>query len=58
MFSTLFFRNPRLTLLFVGLIVIAGLGAYSAISRQEDPILTERWGNIVTYLPGASAGRG
>ncbi|MBT3359189.1 MAG: efflux RND transporter permease subunit [Rhodospirillales bacterium] len=55
--STLLFRHPRLTLLFIGFIVIAGLGALSAISRQEDPALTERWGNVVTYLPGASAGR-
>jgi multidrug efflux pump subunit AcrB len=55
--STYFFRNPRLTLLLVGFIVIAGASAFSAVPRQEDPVLPERWGRIVTLLPGASAGR-
>jgi multidrug efflux pump len=57
MIANLFYRRPRLTVLMLGLIVVAGLAALNSIPRQEDPALTERFGGVVTYLPGASAGR-
>lgn len=53
--ATLFLRNPRLTLLTIGLIVVAGLSSYAILPRMEDPLLTERAAFILTSLPGADA---
>lgn len=53
--STLFLRNPRLTLLTIGLIAVAGLSSYVILPRMEDPLLTERAAFILTTLPGADA---
>lgn len=53
--STLFLRNPRLTLLTIGLIVVAGLSSYVILPRMEDPLLTERAAFVLTSLPGADA---
>ncbi len=53
--ATLFLRNPRLTLLTMGLIVVAGLSSYIILPRMEDPLLTERAAFILTSLPGADA---
>ncbi|MEE2527262.1 efflux RND transporter permease subunit [Hyphobacterium sp. HN65] len=55
--ATLFYRFSRLSILAVILLVIAGLGAFFTLGRQEDPSLTERFGVIVTPFPGASAER-
>jgi len=57
MIETLFYRNPRLTLLALGLILVAGLAALNTLPRQEDPALTERFGSVLVYLPGGSAER-
>ncbi|MEZ6126950.1 MAG: efflux RND transporter permease subunit [Planctomycetaceae bacterium] len=53
--STLFLRNPRLTILTIGLITVAGLSSYVVLPRMEDPLLTERAAFILTALPGADA---
>jgi multidrug efflux pump len=55
--GTLFYRNPRLTLLAVGFILISGFAALQTLARQEDPTLTERFAGIDTFLPGATADR-
>ncbi len=55
--ANLFFRRPRLTVLAIGLILIAGLAALNSLPRQEDPMLTGRFGRVLTYYPGASAER-
>lgn len=55
--STLFFRYARVTILAIILLVAAGLAAFFTLGRQEDPSLTQRYGNIVTVFPGASAER-
>jgi len=57
MLSNLFYRNRRLTLLALGLIMVAGFSAFNALPRQEDPRLTSRFGAINTFYPGASAER-
>lgn len=51
----LFFRNPRLTVLAIGFILVAGLGALASLPRQEDPTLARRFGTVTTVWPGASA---
>lgn len=55
--TTLFYTNRRLLLLGIMLIVVAGMSAYSVLPRMEDPRFTNRYGNVVTRLPGASAER-
>ncbi len=53
--ANLFFRNPRLAALLVGLILVAGFAALQALPRQEDPSLSRRFATITTFQPGASA---
>lgn len=55
MWSNLFYRNPRLTALTLGLIIIAGWLAFSSLGRQEDPALTRRFATVITFMPGADA---
>ena len=55
--SHLFYRNQRLLLLAISLIVVAGLAAYHVLPRLEDPLLTSRFAIIHTRLPGADAER-
>jgi multidrug efflux pump subunit AcrB len=53
----LFARHPRLVILVIGLVLVAGLNAVNVLSRQEDPILTGRFMTIKLLYPGASAER-
>jgi len=55
--SSLFFRNPRLTTLFIGLIIVAGGSSWYVMPRMEDPLLTERFALVNTLFPGADAER-
>ena len=55
--SDLLYRNRRLLVLTLVLILATGGFAYMQLPRQEDPTLVPRFGLILTYLPGASATR-
>ena len=55
--SNLFFRNTRLTVLVLGLILVSGLSSFVLLPRMEDPILTERFALVNTRFPGADAER-
>ncbi len=55
--SNLFYRNPRLLVLTICLIVVSGLSASMVLPRIEDPQLTKRVALVRTALPGASAER-
>lgn len=57
MFTTFFYRLPRLTVLVILVILAGGLGAILTLGRQEDPTLTERFGYVLTEFPGADAER-
>ncbi len=57
MTSDLFYRNPRLMVLTVALILVGGLSSYYVLPRMEDPLLTERAAMVVTRFPGADAER-
>lgn len=52
-----FYTNPRLTALLGIFIVLLGCVAFLSLARQEDPSMTERWANITTFMPGATAER-
>jgi multidrug efflux pump subunit AcrB len=55
--STLLFRNPRLLLLVLGVIVALATSAASSIGRQEDPSITNLFASVVTPFPGAEPAR-
>ena len=52
--KNLFYRNPRLLILTLILIVVWGLSSFHLIPRIEDPETINRWADINTFLPGAS----
>lgn len=56
MFSA-FYRNYRLLIVSVLLIVVWGLSAFFTLPRLEDPELTSRSAIVSTFLPGADATR-
>ena len=57
MWGDLFYRLPRLTVLAILVALAGGLGAMLTLGRQEDPTLVERFGFVLTTLPGADAER-
>lgn len=55
--ALVFYRNPRMLFLLIGVVVAAGLTAIGALPRMEDPPMKPRAATIRTLFPGASAGR-
>ena len=55
--ASAFYSNPRLTVVAVAFILVAGLAALQTLARQEDPTMTRRFAMVETELPGATAGR-
>lgn len=55
--TTLFYRNPRLLIVFIALLLVAGLGALSTLPRAEDPRIANRAATVIVELPGADAER-
>ncbi len=53
----LFYRNSRLLILTICLILVWGLSSFSILPRMEDPALSQWYGKITTRFPGASAER-
>ena len=53
----LFYRNPRLLMLTLSLILVTGLSAYTLLPHKEDPALVQRVATVLTRFPGASAER-
>jgi multidrug efflux pump len=55
--DSLFYRDSRLLILVISLILVAGLSSYAVLPRLEDPVLTRRAALVNTLLPGADAER-
>jgi multidrug efflux pump subunit AcrB len=55
--NTLFFRQPRVFALLVGMIAILGFSSYLTIGQQEDPTITNLFATIITPFPGADPER-
>ncbi len=55
--TTLFVRSPRLVVLVLGVVLVAGLAAMQAIGRQEDPTLISRYMLATAVFPGATPER-
>ena len=57
MLFNLFYRNRQLLILTLTLIVVWGLSALFTLPRMEDPEITQRNAQVVTFLPGATPER-
>jgi multidrug efflux pump subunit AcrB len=55
--DTVFFRQPRLVILALLVILSAGVSALVSIGRQEDPTITNIFATITTVFPGADPAR-
>lgn len=55
--ETVFFRQPRLVILALLVILSAGLSSLVSIGRQEDPTITNIFATITTIFPGADPAR-
>jgi multidrug efflux pump subunit AcrB len=55
--TTLFYRNFRLLILTIILIVVWGTSAFLTLPRLEDPELVSRNAIVKTFFPGADAER-
>lgn len=57
MIANFLHRNPRILLLAIAVIVVAGGSSFLVMPRLEDPVLGRRVGVISTVFPGANAER-
>jgi len=55
--SSLFFRQPRLVVLSILIILSAGMSAFLSIGRQEDPTITNLFATVTAVYPGAEPTR-
>lgn len=55
--TSLTFREPRILLLLIGLIIAVGVTFLQSIARQEDPTITNLFATILTPFPGADSAR-
>jgi multidrug efflux pump subunit AcrB len=55
--TNLFYRNPRLLVLTLVLVVVSGLLSLQFLPRLEDPRLIKRSALVITNYPGAPAER-
>ena len=49
--------RPRMLILIVLLVAVAGVSSLMVLPRMEDPVMVQRAGIVTTRLPGADAGR-
>ena len=54
---SLFYRNTRLLILTIFLILVWGFSSFQILPRMEDPALSQWHGLVTTRFPGASAQR-
>lgn len=57
MIAAFLYRNPRVLLLVIAVLVAAGLSSFLVMPRLEDPVLGKRVAVISTIFPGADAQR-
>ena len=55
--DTLFFHRPRLVILALVVIAVAGISALLTLGRQEDPSMTDSQAGVTTLFPGADPAR-
>lgn len=55
MIASFLFRNVRILMLAIVVILVAGISSFLVMPRLEDPVLGRRVGLISTVFPGANA---
>jgi multidrug efflux pump subunit AcrB len=55
--DTLTFRQPRLVVLILAVLITAGLSSFLSLGRQEDPTITNLFATVTTSFPGADPAR-
>lgn len=55
--NELFYKNPRVLVLSLFVILVAGLSSFLLLPRLEDPEIKQRWALILAPYPGASPER-
>lgn len=55
--SAMFYKDLRLTVLTLLLVVVSGISSLFVLTRREDPMLTPRVAQVSTVFPGADAER-
>ena len=53
----IFIDRPRILILTLVFILLAGASSYISIPRQENPELAQRWASVIVIDPGSSAAR-
>ena len=53
----IFIDRPRILILTLVFILLAGASSYVSIPRQENPELAQRWASVIVIDPGSSAAR-
>ena len=56
-FLEIFIERPRVLLLTLTFIILAGVSSVLSLPIQENPELAQRWGSVTTTYPGASPER-
>lgn len=57
MLSAYFFRETRVLMMIVMVMIVGGLSAMWTLGRQEDPTITNLFATVTTLLPGAAPAR-
>ena len=57
MIAQFLYKNPRILLLVICVIIVSGCSAFVLLPRLEDPVLSQRIGVISTAFPGADSQR-
>ena len=56
-FLEIFIEKPRVLLLTLAFIILAGVSSVLSLPIQENPELAQRWGSVTTTYPGATPER-
>ena len=56
-FLEIFIEKPRVLLLTLSFIILAGVSSVLSLPIQENPELAQRWGSVTTTYPGATPER-
>ncbi len=56
-FISIFIERPRILILTLAFIVLAGISSVLSVAIQENPELAQRWSGVRVFYPGASPER-
>ena len=54
---SIFIERPRILILTLAFVVLAGISSALSVPIQENPELAQRWSGVRVFYPGASQER-